>query len=51
MPRLIIEWTSAGEAQANEALAEEIVERAVLVLDALAPIVHGDLAFDPYAAA
>jgi hypothetical protein len=50
MPRLVIEWTPAGDPDQDEALVDQIVERTVDMLAARAPIVHGELAFDPYAA-
>jgi hypothetical protein len=49
VPRIVIEWTSAGEVEVNESLAEQIAERAIELLAGLDPIVHGELAFDPYA--
>jgi hypothetical protein len=51
MPRLVIEWTSAGDVELNESLADQIAERAVELLARLNPIVHGELGFDPYAKA
>jgi len=47
MPRLTIEWVSAGYPDQDEALADEIADHAMESLDGHDPIIHGDLAFDP----
>ncbi len=50
MPRLVIEWIPAGDPEQDEALVDQIVEQTVDMLSARDPIVHGELAFNPYAA-